>query len=276
MRVALVTDSTCDLPDELIQQYQIRVVPSLIVIDGREYQDGIDLSREAFYDLLPKLRTPPTTAANSSGVYAEVYRQALAEGADKVLSIHCSSKLSGIYNAAQLAAQNLEGRVHVLDSGQLSLGVGFQVLAAAETLAAGQSWEQAIAQIYATQGKLRVMAMLDSLEYVRRSGRVSWAKAQIGALLQLRPFIELSQGLVVSRGQSRTRHKGIERLGEMLLALQPLERLAILHTNASQEAQAFWQSLPLSPALAPFIINVTTVIGAHVGPKGLGFAAVVK
>jgi len=123
--------------------------------------------------------------------------------------------------------------------------------------------------------RVNVSAMLDTFEYVRRSGRVSWAKAALGALLNIKPFIGVKNGAVLRLGETRTRLKGIQRLAEMLLSLGPLDRLAILHTNIEEEARQFLDSVNVKLPTSPLIVNVTTVIGTHVGPKGLGFAAVV-
>jgi DegV family protein with EDD domain len=124
--------------------------------------------------------------------------------------------------------------------------------------------------------RVGIIAMLDTLEYIRRSGRVSWARARIGNLLQIKPFIELKDGTVSSLGESRTRGKGIQRLKEFLIKLGNLERLAILHTNAEQDAHKFLDNLHIHLSHPPLVINVTTVIGTHVGPNALGFAAVTQ
>jgi fatty acid-binding protein DegV len=118
--------------------------------------------------------------------------------------------------------------------------------------------------------------MLDSLEYVRRSGRVSWARSNLGNLLQIKPFLGIDEGKVIRMGETRTRPKGIERLRKMLSDLGPLERLAVLHTNAEQDAIQFAEEFIKGVARYPHIVNVTSVIGVHVGPNGLGFAAVTE
>jgi DegV family protein with EDD domain len=124
------------------------------------------------------------------------------------------------------------------------------------------------------QSRIQIVAMLDTLEYVRRSGRVSWARARLGNMLHIKPFIGLKNGVVSSLGECRTRTKGLQRLMSFLLSAGRLERLAILHTNAESEARKFLNELPVKLENDPLIVNVTTVIGVHVGPNGLGFAAV--
>jgi DegV family protein with EDD domain len=123
---------------------------------------------------------------------------------------------------------------------------------------------------------VRVVAMLDTLEYVRRSGRVSWARAQLGNLLRVKPFLEVRDGEVLRIGEARTRHKGIERLKQLAQGLGALERFAMLHTNAEDEARQILEEINPDLNTSPLVVNVTTVIGTHVGPNGLGFAAVLR
>lgn len=277
MNISLVTDSTADLPAALADQYRIHVVPNLLIIDGQTLVDGKDISREEFYHRLPQMKTPPTTGTASSGAYQDLYQNLLSQGADQVISIHVASQLSGIYNAAHVAAREFPERVVVLDSQCLSMGLGFQVLAAAEAIARRATSSEILSLLADMRLRIHLVAMLDTLEYVRRSGRVSWARARIGGLLQVKPFVEVREGgKVVSLGETRTRSKGTARLKEMLLRLGDLERLAILHTNAEADARQFLAELKIFLPTNPLIINVTTVIGTHVGPNGLGFAAVVR
>jgi DegV family protein with EDD domain len=276
-KIALVTDSTADIPDHLAKQNQLHVVPNLIVIDGRSYQDGTELSREEFYRRLPLMKQLPTTGTASSGVYQALYQRIFQSGIEKIISLHASSKLSGIINAATAAAREFGGRVVVQDSEHVSMGLGFQVLAAAEAVARCTPLPDVLALLQDVRRRVRVVAMLDTLEYVRRSGRVSWTRARIGNLLQVKPFIEVRDGgKVVSLGEARTRSKGIARLLEFLKGAGDLERLAVLHTNSENDAIKLLADL--SPALStePLIINITNVIGTHVGPNALGFAVVVK
>jgi DegV family protein with EDD domain len=277
MNIAIVTDSTADLPSELADQYQIHIVPNLVIIDGQTLVDGKDISREEFYQRLPEMKTPPTTGTASYGSYQKLYQDLLGQGADHVVSIHTSSQLSGIYNAAHTAAQEFPEQVYVQDSQNVSMGLGFQVLAAAEAVAHRASIGEILSLLTEIRARVRLVAMLDTLEYVRRSGRVSWTRARIGGLLQVKPFIEVREGgKVVSLGETRTRSKGIARLKDLLLGLGELERLAILHTSAEADARQILNELSIRLPVEPLIVNVTTVIGTHVGPNGLGFAAVVK
>ncbi len=275
-QIAIVTDSTADIPPDLVRKYRIHVVPNIIILGDRNFEDGKEITRQEFYEQLPSMNPLPTTATAASGVYEELYAELFARGAQQVISMHASSKLSGIFNSARLAANEFDGRVKVIDSEQLTLGLGFQVLAAAEAVDSGASMDQVEVIITNIRKRMRVVAMLDTLEYVRRSGRVSWAQARIGALLRIKPFLEVSNGEILSLGETRTFIKGVIRLADMLVRLGPLDKLAVLHTNAEDEALSFAEKYTPRNNPAPLIINVTTVIGTHVGPHGLGFAAVVQ
>jgi len=276
MTIAIVTDSTADIPDRLAEQYQISVVPNVIVIDGKSVLDGKEISREEYYNRLPAMKAQPTTATSSPGMYQELYEKLLGKGANHILSIHAPKVLSGIFGAASAAAQAFDNRVQVVDSEQLTLGMGFQVLAAAQAALHGASLEAIVSRVDSVRRRARVVAMLDTLEYVQRSGRVSWAKARISALLNLKPFVEVRDGQVLSLGETRTRRKGIEHLRKLLYRLGPLERLAILHTNAEADARQLLTSLIMDMPDDPLVVNITTVIATHVGPNGLGFAAVIR
>ncbi len=192
-----------------------------------------------------------------------------------MISIHASSLLSGIYNAASIAAQAFDQRVRVIDSQSISIGLGFQALVAAEA-ASASSLENILHMLEGLRKRIHLIAMLDTLEYVRRSGRISWARARMGELLHIKPFVEVRKGQVLSMGETRTRHKGVARLLEMLRSLGALERLAVLHTNAEADARAFLETLQADLPTQPLVVNVTTVIGTHAGPNALGFTAVVR
>jgi DegV family protein with EDD domain len=273
---AIVTDSTSDIPQSLLEELKIYQIPADLILENKTYQDGFDISRNDFYDRLPNLKQLPTTAAPSSGRFQDLYQELFEKGYTEILSIHAASNLSGIFNAARLAALEFEQSVEVIDSQQLSLGLGFQVLQAARDAQKGKSIEVILNGIQSIQSRLTVFALLDTLEYIHRSGRVSWAKARIGSLLHIKPVIELSAGKVINRGMTRTKKKGIQELGETLAGLGSLEELAILHTNAEKDGEDFINHYSPDNIIQPLLVNVTTIIGTHVGPKALGFAAVVK
>lgn len=273
MKIALVTDSACDIPYEMARNHEINVVPNILVIEGKSVEDDEKFSRQKFYEELPNMVTFPTTSTASAGRYQALYQNLLDSGFEQIVSIHVSHHLSGIFNAASTAAQLFAGQVHVVDSLQVTLGLGFQVLEAAEAIADGASLDSVLALLNQIQGRVRLIAMLDTLEYIRRSGRVSWARASLGTLLNLKPFIEVKDGLAISLGEVRTRRKGIARLEKLIQTARPLKRFALLHTNAEDDARQILEAYAPQMATQPLLVNVTTVIGAHVGPNGLGFVA---
>jgi DegV family protein with EDD domain len=276
MKPGIVTDSTCDIPQYLVEQYGIEVVPSILILDGREYADGGGFARDEFYRLLPVLKPPPTTSTPSIGEFARCYQKLFDAGCEHVISIHAAGTLTTIINTARRAAQEFDGRVVVVDSLSLSLGLGFQVLAAAEIEQPGL--EAALAAIESTRRRLKLFAALDTMEYVRRSGRVQGAIALLGSLLNVKPLVEVNEGEVKASAVVRTTRQANEQMAAFLKAAGRLERLAILHTGAEARAREFLnqamseisQSLPRDILM----INATTVIGTHIGPHALGFAAV--
>jgi DegV family protein with EDD domain len=276
MKLGIVTDSTCDLPQYLVDQYGLEVVPSILILEGREYADGEGISREEFYKRLPGSKILPTTAAPSIGEFASRYQKLFNQGCDQIISIHAAAPLTSMVGTAQQAAREFPHRVKVVDSGSLSLGLGFQALAAAEN--ADNGLDAALAAIESTRSRLQVFAALDTVEYVRRSGRVPGAVMWLGSLLNIKPIIELTDGQVKTMSAARTTKQADERLMSFLRAGGKLERLAVLHTGAEPRARRFLNQLmnEMSQS-APrdiLMINVTTVIGTHVGPNGLGFASV--
>ncbi len=277
-RIGLVTDSPCDLPINLVEKHQIQVVPAIVVMDGQSYSDGETISREEFYRRLPGLKSAPSTAAPSLHAFSSRYEKLLDSGCEHVTCISTAASLTSLHNVAKTAAADFAGRVTVLDSGQLSLGIGFQVLAAAEAIDEGAGLEQTLAVIHSTRQRVRLMGVLDTLEYVRRSGRVPSLVASLGGLLNLKPVVALSEGVVRPLGAVRTTRQANEKALSMLLEQRSLERLAILHTNAPERAAHFIETLAGKVQTPPGLltVNLTSVLGTHLGPNGLGFAAVLN
>jgi DegV family protein with EDD domain len=278
MKLGIVTDSTSDLSAYLLEQHEIQVVPSILVLEGTEYKDGIGITREEFYNRLPSLQTQPTTAAPSIGDFLTPYQTLFDSGCDHILSIHAASKLTTIINAARQAAQEFPAKVTCVDSGSLSLGLGFQVLAAAEEAEFGL--KSALEAIESTKKRLQVFAALDTMEYLKRSGRVPGLVANLGGLLSIKPMVELKDGEVKPIGAARTNKQTDERMLNLLLEMGEMERLAILHTNAEARARDLLNELMKTVRMSVprdiLFVNVTVVIGTHLGPNGIGFAVVKK
>jgi DegV family protein with EDD domain len=276
MSVRIVTDSTCDLPAETIARCGIHVVPLYINVGKQGYLDGIDITREAFYQRLPTFPEHPTTAVPSTERFRAAYQSLAEEGASEILSIHLSSALSGIVDTAVVAARETAWvPVTVFDSLQLSLGTGFLVETAAKMAAAGAALAEIVEALRDQARRSHVFAVLDTLEFLKRSGRMNKYLAGFATLLQIKPIMIMRMGKPATE-RVRTRERALRRLVEMLAAVGPLARVAIVHTHAAPEKIAELRALAagLLPDGPILTADITPVIGAHIGPGALGFAVV--
>jgi DegV family protein with EDD domain len=278
MTIRVVTDSTCDIPSETAAAYGIVVVPAYINIGDHSYLDGVELSRTQFYEQLPGYKAPPTTAAPASGTFAEAYKKLAGEGATAIISIHVATSLSGVLNSARLGAEAVEEVIPVtlFDSMQLSMGLGLQAITAAKAASEGLSTAEIITMLEERRSRTHVFAQLDTLEYLRRSGRVNWAEFGIGTLLQIKPLIHVYNGQVEMREKIRTSKRAMTQMIQYAAELGPLESIALLHTHAIDKLEMFRQQTKhLYPSdETPLAVEVTPAIGAHVGPGGLGIACI--
>lgn len=276
MAIKIVTDSTCDLPKEVVADLDITVVPLYINVGQRSYLDDIDMSRQEFYEQLPDFEHHPQTASPGPEMFRETYERLAEEGADEILSIHISISLSGTLNTANLAAQATDIiPVTVFDSRQLSIGTGFLVEAAAKMAAAGHSLAEIIEALREKTKRTHLFAALDTLEFLRRSGRMSWAVSKIGGLLKIKPLLTMNDG-DPGVEKVRTSKRAIQRLIDKLTDLHPLEELVLVHTNAPEKLEDLRErARHLFPeGKEPIAVNATPVIGAHIGPGAAGFACV--
>ena len=275
MAIRIVTDSTCDLPGAIVAEYGMTVVPLYINFGDQSYLDGVELSRQEFYERLPDCETPPTTAAPGPEVFRQTYERLADEGATEVLSIHVSISLSAIMDVARLGAKETDAvPVTVLDSRQLSLGTGFLVLTAAKAAAEGRSMDEIIALLEEQISRTHVFAALDTLEFLRRSGRMNRVMAGLGTALQIKPLLRMYDGNP-SAERVRTRERATKRLISLLSDLVPLEQVALVHTHAADRAEDLRQRAQhLLPEGETPSVDITPVIGAHIGPGAVGFACV--
>lgn len=278
MTIQIVTDSTCDLPAETIQKLGITVLPLNIHIGEKAYLDGVDLSREEFYRQLPDLNPFPKTASPSPAGFERLYRRLAEAGAQAILSIHLSESLSATVNEARIAAQQVTSLpVTVLDSSQLSVGTGFLVEKAAQLAAAGHSLEEILSALQGQMQRSYVFASLKTLEYLRRSGRMHGAVAQIGEFFKIKPLLHMHQGKPLIQ-RARTQKNATAQLLDWLEQYAPFERLAIVHAGIQEEAEslresvrAYWPEIGTVP-----VLQITPVLGAHLGVGALGFACISK
>ena len=278
MTIRIVTDSTSDIPPETAAEYGITVVPVYVNIGDVSYLDGIELSRTEFYQNLPDYPSPPTTAAPAPGSFTETYNRLAEEGATHVLSVHLASTLSGMLNAARLGSEATDAvQVTLFDSQQLTMGLGLQALTAAEAAVAGCSVTEIVDLLTERVKRTYVLGLLDTLEYLRRSGRVNWAQFGIGTLLRIKPILQVHLGKVEMLERIRTSKRALGRFLELAADLEPMEKLALLYINATQkEIETFRQQTQflVPQGTTPLAVELTPAIGAHIGPGGLGIACV--
>lgn len=271
----IVTDSTCDLPKHIVDELGIRVVPLYINIGKTGYLDGVDITREEFYQRLPEFNPPPKTATPGKQMFRKIYEELIAEGAEEILSIHISESLSATVNVARKAAEDIKNiRVHVLDSQSLSLGTGFLVEMAAKAAQMGKMVKDILEDLKDQMARSHVFAAIDTLEYLRRGGRMNSVVAGIGTLIQMKPILKMNKGIPTSE-RVRTSNGAYKRLLELLREKMPLERIALVHTHADEKARELLaevkEHLPEGPIPS---VDITPVLGTHLGPGAIGFACV--
>jgi DegV family protein with EDD domain len=276
-KICIVTDSTCDLPADVLQALDIHVVPCYVNMNGTSFMDGVEISRSDFYQQLPELSNPATTSAPGVGLFEEMYRSLIQGGAKKILSIHVTSKLSSVVDTARLAAQSVrENIVEVIDSGQVSLGLGYLVEEAAKAARAGMESMKISSLIREKVNKVFLYAVLDTLEYLRRSGRISSLKSGLGNLMQIHPIIIVHQGEVLVE-MVRTKQKAIQKVREKINYLGVLSRMSVVHGHAIDSAReiikGMEQFLPKNNG-SLYYSEITPAIGVHVGPKAVGIICV--
>ena len=277
MTIKIVVDSGCDVPDDVAAALDITAIPLYVNIGDQSFGEGVDISREEFYNRLPTYDPYPTTAAPPAGTFTQVYEQLAAEGATEILSMHISGSLSNTFNAARLGAEAAENvSVCLYDTEQITVGSGLLAIAAAEAAQAGHSMDEIVAMLDARKGQTRVFGMIDTLESLRRGGRVSWAEFGIGSLLQIKPVMMITAGEISIQAKVRTRKRAIKKMQEMVSEYLPFERFAIIHVNAPEAAaDLLAESKALFPADAtPIVQSIGPAVGTHLGVGAVGFATI--
>ncbi len=274
--IRVVADSVCDVPPALAARLGITLIPAVVTIGEQSYlDDGVQLTRERFYDLLPTLSALPTTSACPLGLCREMIGQVASE-ADHVILISAPARLSAIYNNFRIAGEEMApGRYTLIDSGQVTMGAGFQVLEAAALARDGHSVAEITAALESIRPRVHIFAAFDTLENVYKSGRVGWTTALAGRLLRIKPLVELTEGDVISLDNIRTFKRAFERLVALGQRYAPFEKLAVLHTNNLEWADQLRAAMaPLFPPEDMLVVNVNPPLGVHVGAAALGLALV--
>jgi fatty acid kinase fatty acid binding subunit len=279
MVVRIVTDSTADLPTDVAQELGIAVVPLRVFFGDDSFLDGIELDNDGFYEKLAASKDLPTTSQPAPAAFQEVYQRLIDEGAEAILSIHLSSKLSGTYQAACTARDALlEGMtshipVILLDSQSISIGMNYAILNAARMAKEGKSLAELQIYVEDTLARSSVLAVLDTLEYVRRGGRIGAASALLGNMLSFKPIISVKNGEVVPVERPRTRGKAYARLAQMLAEMGEIESVSIAESNreVGQQLQEALKGVYASEILT---YKLGAVLGAHTGPGTAAIAVV--
>jgi DegV family protein with EDD domain len=274
--VRIVTDSSCDLPDSIVTRFNITVIPLYINIGDKSYLDGIEMTHEQFYAGLPYFTRHPTTSVPGPGQLVKVYEDLAGKGATAIISIHISSSLSAMLGVALLAAQEVHSTmVTVVDSGNLTLGTGLMVLKAAKMAEEGIPPETITAALEDQAARTYCIATVDTLVYLKRSGRLSRFQATLGSILQIKPLLRMNAG-AFEMERTRTRSGATQRLIALANQLAPYEELALVHTNAPQRAVQLGElvSYLFPGGVEPIVAEVTPVIGSHIGPGVVGLVAV--
>jgi DegV family protein with EDD domain len=271
MAVRVVTDSACDLPDELIERYGIEVVPLTIRFGDEELVDRKELSTDEFWRRLADSDVLPETSAPSAGAFEDTFRRLAREGATGIACINLSSKLSGTMQAARVGARAVEGEcpVVVIDSLLVSMGLGNLCLTAAERAADGDSLESIVANVTDRRQRSRLYGTLDTLEFLKKGGRVGNARALLGSMLAIKPVVEVRDGVVEEAGKVRTRSKALRLLVDRVKE-GPFEHLAVLHGNAPDLDELLDLLEPLAPRDEIVVGQIGPVIGTHAGPRVIG------
>jgi len=274
--VRIVTDSTADLPADLVERYGIAVVPLSILFGDEQLRDGIDITSEQFFKRLARETTLPTTSQPSPALFRAAYERLRDEGATEILSIHVSSKLSGTLQSALQGADGVSDvRFRHVDSGTVSLALGMAVLAAAAVIDEGGGLEAARAAAEDRLTRTHLFFVLDTLEYLRRGGRLSRGSEILGTLLKVKPMLAIENGELIAIGRVRTRPKAIEELLQRVSALRPITHCAAVHATTPDDLKYVVDRLDgIAPDASVLTARITPVLGVHAGPGVLGITVV--
>jgi DegV family protein with EDD domain len=272
MPVRIVTDSSCDLTDDEVASHGIEVVPLSIRFGDEEYEDRTELSVEGFYEKLAASSVLPETAAPAPGKFEAAFRRQQDAGADAVVCINLSSDLSATMQSAQNAAKAAAGSldVRVVDSRSITSGLGTQVLLAAQASATGASADDVVALVEDLARRTHVVGALDTLDNLKKGGRIGGAQALLGSLLSIKPIVDISSGKVEEAGKARTRKRALEVLRDKIAEAGAIEHLCVTHGLAPEVDEMLDLLAPLYPREEIRVGHIGPVIGTHGGPRVMG------
>ena len=277
MAVRIVADSVSDLPTSIADELDITVVPANVHFGTEVFKDGVDLQTEEFFQRLLNGPEYPTTSQPTVGDFVETY-QSVASEADGIVSVHVSGKLSGTLNSAQQGAQraNTACPIEVLDTQQASMGSGLAVIACARAAQSGASMDEVVEVGKSAIQRSHCIALLDTLEYLEKGGRIGKAQAVLGGLLRIKPMISVQDGEVHPYAKERTRRKAVARLESAVTDLAPLASVAVMYSTAREEADRLADSVRslVTDDGDVMVARFGPALGTYVGPNALGVTAV--
>lgn len=273
MPVKIVTDSLSDLPPDVARELGVTVVPMVVRFGDKTYRDKVDLTMDEFYRMLAESPVLPTTSQPPVGAFEEVYRE-LAQETDQIYSLHVVSNLSGTYNSAVTAARNVpKARIRVVDSQQVSMALGWMVVLAARAAQEGKNLDRIDQLVNNAMRRVHIIAMLDTLEFAQRGGRLGKGAALAGTLLNVKPILSIVEGEVAPVEKVRTQSRALERLVDLALHSGPIEEIAVGHAAAPQLASQLRAMLGQTiPETQIPVFETGPVLGTHTGPGAVGLA----
>lgn len=275
MNIHLVTDSTCDLPAEIIKQYNIHVVPLKVHFGEETYVDGVDITPSQFYPLLTTSKHHPSTSQPSPGDFVKKYQE-IAKPGETIISVHISEKLSGTIQSALIAKNSMtDNPTHVVDSQMTTIALGFVVLQVAQAIQRGLTKEEILASIDRYISNVTTYYVVDTLEYLKRGGRIGKAQAYLGGLLNIKPILSFGGGAIEPIQKVRGRKKALDTALKLMANKFQMQSVmvAVMHTNAEEEAARVAEKAKSLLNCHQVLISVVgPVIGTHVGPGAVGIS----
>jgi len=277
MAVKVVTNSSADIPQEIVEELGITVAPEYLIFGTKAYKDRIDISEDEFYNKLVHGKIQPTTSNPNPQDFLDIYNE-LGKTADGIVSIHISTRLSGTVNSANQAKKLTSAKcpIEIIDSKLVAMALGLVVISAARMAKAGRSFQEVADASHAMISRIHLLALFDTLEYLARGGRIGKAKSLVGAMLNVKPLLTLKDGEFVPVSQVRNKAKGQEKLLEFIAPFKDVEELCVIYSGQKEEAAALADRIEGYPRERIMLCRLGPVVGAHAGPGLLAVGAMTK
>lgn len=269
--VKIITDSTSDLPPEIAKELGITVVPAYVHFGSQSYRDGVDITPEQIYERMVSGSVHPTTSSPAPGDFTDTYSR-LSQETDEIVCITVTSKQSAVYEAALAGKQSFRGqsRIEVIDSQSVTMGLGLMAMLAAREARSGKTIDDVLEAVRSAIPRTHGMALLDTIKHALKGGRLGKGGGLLGALVKVKPMLEIKDGWIKLCGVTRTRSVGMERLCQCVTKHMPIEDAAVVHSNALREAESLAERIrAVSPQMRPVIARLGSALGVHGGPQTL-------